>query len=815
MSASRFKKLLFVFLLLGNTLALFGQSEPEAAKDTTRRRTESISPGDIPMKAMELKIRTNEAILELITDEAILRLKEKNRKTLAAIDAGLIKYVGASEAAKNIRYLENRRIELIQEKRKIDLLQEEFVDVIGYLDAFKQKLTREARIWKNTKRKVERDSLITVVPVKIDETLFYIDSTLVLISQKSNAVMEILERTIEKGVEIDAEIESTKALIVSRQNQAFQGDHLPFFRLDLVTDYGKELADSFTQLNLVDLVELKEYISSQGSSVVLTVLLFFTLLYLFVIIKRKVRFQESGYGYFYKNMLFRVLSHQISATIVLTLFCTLFIFPDRPVIFREISYYVIAFPLIHILSALLDKKYHLYLYAFGVLVVFYMLVLLISSESVSYRILLLFISAAEITLLALFLMRFETKHELGKTQRRIIYSFVILHLALACVGLISNIAGRVILTEIVLGAVFYNIFYGLVFFITAMLFNGLVATGIDTSRGQRVNVFRLYGEKIKKNNIYLLNFLAIILWIFLMLKNFRIDEYVYNGFVSVITNKISIGFASFSLDSILIFFLVIYVSILISNMLRMLLEEDVLNRFSLSKGLPHTIAMLIKYSLITAGFFLAVNAAGIPLDKLTIILGAMSVGIGFGLQNIFNNLVSGLILLFERPIQLGDTVEVGQLTGNVKSIGLRSSNVITFQGAEVIVPNGQLISNEVINWTLSDQKRRIELAVGVSYDSDPKLVHRLLMDILNAHEELVKDPEPLVFFTALGESSLDFALLFWVADYNHGRRIKSEILFSIFEVFKENNIEIPFPQRDIHVRSVDKDIVLRKEEGAL
>ena len=225
--------------------------------------------------------------------------------------------------------------------------------------------------------------------------------------------------------------------------------------------------------------------------------------------------------------------------------------------------------------------------------------------------------------------------------------------------------------------------------------------------------------------------------------------------------------------------------------------------------------MLIQYSLITAGFFLAVNAAGIPLDKLTIILGAMSVGIGFGLQNIFNNLVSGLILLFERPIQLGDTVEVGQLTGNVKSIGLRSSNIITFQGAEVIVPNGQLISNEVINWTLSDQKRRVELNVGVSYESDPKLVHRLLMDILNEHTELVKDPEPLVFFNALGESSLDFTLLFWVSDYIHGRRIKSEILFSVFEVFKNNNIEIPFPQRDIHVRSVDKEIVARREEGKL
>jgi small-conductance mechanosensitive channel len=195
------------------------------------------------------------------------------------------------------------------------------------------------------------------------------------------------------------------------------------------------------------------------------------------------------------------------------------------------------------------------------------------------------------------------------------------------------------------------------------------------------------------------------------------------------------------------------------------------------------------------------------MDKLTIILGAMSVGIGFGLQNIFNNLVSGLILLFERPIQLGDTVQVGQLTGNVKTIGLRSSNITTFDGAEVIVPNGQLISNEVINWTLSDQKRRIELVVGVAYNSDPELVYRLLSGILNDHAELVKDPGPAVFFSGLGESSLDFTLLFWLSDYIHSRRIKSEILFSVFRILKENNIEIPFPQRDLHLRSVDGKIL--------
>jgi small-conductance mechanosensitive channel len=151
-------------------------------------------------------------------------------------------------------------------------------------------------------------------------------------------------------------------------------------------------------------------------------------------------------------------------------------------------------------------------------------------------------------------------------------------------------------------------------------------------------------------------------------------------------------------------------------------------------------------------------------------------------------------------------VQVGQLTGNVKSIDLRSSNIQTFDGAEVIVPNGQLVSNEVINWTLSDKRRRIEIMVGVGYESDPPFVHQLLSEILKNHPEVLDEPEPLVFFNGLGESSLDFVLLFWIGNYNEGRRIKSEVLFSVFSVLKENNVNIPFPQRDVHIRTVNGEV---------
>jgi small-conductance mechanosensitive channel len=197
------------------------------------------------------------------------------------------------------------------------------------------------------------------------------------------------------------------------------------------------------------------------------------------------------------------------------------------------------------------------------------------------------------------------------------------------------------------------------------------------------------------------------------------------------------------------------------------------------------------------------------MTNLTIILGAMSVGIGFGLQNIFNNLVSGLILLLERPIKIGDTIEVGPMVGVVKHIGIRASNVHTVDGAEIIVPNGNLISNEVINWTLTDKRRRIEVLVGVAYGSDPYKVQEIFIKIVSEHPDVVTDPKPNVLFNNFGDSSLDFRLLFWTDNFDEWIRRRSEIIFKIFDALKEAGIEIPFPQRVLHIRSTDPDMEIK------
>jgi len=194
-------------------------------------------------------------------------------------------------------------------------------------------------------------------------------------------------------------------------------------------------------------------------------------------------------------------------------------------------------------------------------------------------------------------------------------------------------------------------------------------------------------------------------------------------------------------------------------------------------------------------------------SRVALFAGAFSVGIGFGLQNVVNNFVSGLILLFERPIQIGDMVEVGGLLGEVRRIGARSSTVRTVDGAEVIVPNSNLISEQVVNWTLSDRRRRIIVDVGVAYGSDPETVLGILRSVAEANSSVLDEPAPEALFQEFGDSALNFRLRAWIPRFEESFEINSRLCVAINDALRDAGIAIPFPQRDLHVRSVESDVI--------
>jgi small-conductance mechanosensitive channel len=248
---------------------------------------------------------------------------------------------------------------------------------------------------------------------------------------------------------------------------------------------------------------------------------------------------------------------------------------------------------------------------------------------------------------------------------------------------------------------------------------------------------------------------------------------------------------------------------MVSGVTRRVMEHRVLVRTSLNAGQQYAFAQITAYLVFLFGLLIGLQWAGVNLSSLVILGGAIGIGVGFGLQNIANNFVSGIILLMERPIQVGDRVEVGDTNGDVVRIAARSTWIRTNDNVVMIIPNSEFINSHVTNWTANDRQVRFPVPLGVSYGSDPEVVRDVLMEVANSHPDVLAVPPPEVLFTGFGDSSLNFVLNVWtITRVQYPKILASEIYFMLFKAFKEHGIEIPFPQRDLHVKSVSVPIPL-------
>ena len=241
----------------------------------------------------------------------------------------------------------------------------------------------------------------------------------------------------------------------------------------------------------------------------------------------------------------------------------------------------------------------------------------------------------------------------------------------------------------------------------------------------------------------------------------------------------------------------IWAAFLLSRFVRFALEEDIYPRLPMGRGLPYAISSLLHYVILLLGFLVAIATMGVDVNRLTLLTGAFGVGVGFGLQTIVNNFISGLILLLERPIQVGDAIQMGDLDGEVRRIGIRSTTVYTGRGAVVIVPNATLISSNLTNWTLRDRIRRLDLSVGVAYGTDPQRVIAALADAAASVSGVLGRPGPVALFEGFGESALKFELRAWTDRFDEWGAVRSRIAVTVNERLKSEGIAMPFPQRDI------------------
>jgi small-conductance mechanosensitive channel len=256
-----------------------------------------------------------------------------------------------------------------------------------------------------------------------------------------------------------------------------------------------------------------------------------------------------------------------------------------------------------------------------------------------------------------------------------------------------------------------------------------------------------------------------------------------------------------TLVSLIMFVLVIGAFGLLARFLRRVLVAKLLSRLEIEEGTRYNLMRLTQYVVMIIGVIVAFQFIGIDLSGLAVIFGLLSVGIGFGLQNITSNFVAGLILLFERPIKVGDRVTVGDTEGDVMEINIRSTTIRSLQNIAIIVPNSEFVSSTVINWSHGDTKVRLEVEVGVSYSSDLDIVLRTLQEVAEENPEVLRSPAPEVLHRGFGDSSWNMQLRAWINSPKRYHQVRSALHCAIVRKFRENGIEIPFPQRDLHVRS--------------
>jgi len=503
----------------------------------------------------------------------------------------------------------------------------------------------------------------------------------------------------------------------------------------------------------------------------------------------------------------KTLTRPFSAWLLLTIMGLLILQLSGPLIRVQLLLLLAWLPVMRLQPQHVHDGIGRWMYLTAVFYVINLLAFLLSQNPLLFRLTVLFNGLLMLGTLAWLLYRSRTALK-ARTGRQLLLLRIIIGVgtAVMLVAVVSNLIGNVTLAAMLTDAVLDTAYMGLFLF----------AVG-NVVRAFSRFLFRGTAEKLKSRTQHagglmevmsgLFNFALVALWLYGALTVFRIYRPLMALVHSISSFAIEFGNISITIGSIVLFGVSVYLSFWLAKTIRGVLSEDILPNMELPRGVANSISSLSYYALLVSGLMVALAAAGFHISQLALILGALSVGIGLGLQDVVKNFVSGLILMVERPVQPGDIVEVSNTTGKVRDIGMRATTLTTFEGADVIVPNGMLLSEKMINWTLSSDNRRIDISIGVSYAADPKHVLDVLMTVANKARGVTHNPPPTVVFTGFGPNSLDFSVRAWTDNYDDAIFIRSALAVDIHAALTEAGIAIPFPQRDLHLRSVDPDIL--------
>jgi len=773
-----------------------GESAPSAAPEA---EPTAIPIGDIGAgsEAIESWAREVEAELDSEPEERIGALLERTALEISKRQTSLEEIPGGPAPG---RALSAARAGWDELDRVLAGAQEELERAAeGFERRIGEARDRSAR-WKLTADGARGEDVPASVLRGVRQVLTRIDDLRKRIEKGRNGVLALEQRVLLQRRKVDAGLDRVVAMRGELRRRLIERDQPPLWSLRPVADAGGELrrlAGTFDK----SASAVRDYADQNRDHLLVQLGLIVLLIWAAArgrpTLRRVCGDAEGGSD---------VLTHPIAAGLLAGLAPVRAFNPDAPPAFLSLVGAVALGPWLRVLSAVLPRSLQIPLRWLAVLVLIDFAREALGSLPLLARLLLILELGLGAAVAASLRRpgRLTLVAELGGGAWR---RFLALWLRVAqlafLVGIPAAVLGYAELGNLLAGAPVLGSFIGTLLLVVVLVLELLLRALVESGSLDGIHVIRMHHRPLLRGVTWLLRAGGTAAWLYLFLDFTTLGDPLWPAIGRFLDAPIGYGSVSLTPGGALAFVLALWGSWLLARLLAMLLETEVFPRLRLPPGIPFALATFTRYAVLFAGLVIALGLIGFSLDRVTILLGALGVGLGFGLQNVVNNFVSGVILLFERPIRVGDRIQLDELVGDVTRIGMRSSRVRTLDGIDLIVPNADFISARVANWTLSDRARRVSLPVGVAYGTPPERVLALLERVARAHPEVLPSPAPEMLFLGFGDSSLDFELRVWT-DGLLLYRVKSDLAVATYDALQQAGIEIPFPQRDLHLRSVSQ-----------
>ena len=657
--------------------------------------------------------------------------------------------------------------------------------------------------WEATRASAGVSGLPPVVLTRVSGVLEKIQAAERAFAGPLNSQLQLSRRGQALQVQIDTALKEIDAAQANVERRLMSRDAPPLFAGgDTLMDAGGDELSVLKQRRDLERQFLLEYAEFHGVRLRILTVAAMVLLWLLLAASRRYRKQSLASRQLRADA--PILERPLSAWLLIVVVAFSYFEPDAPAIVRSVLVLLALVPVLRLLPAAEFAVVKRLPFFAAALYLLYKTNILFVGTHLFGRVHLILVGLLAILAVWYLLARLSAHSLQGKATGYSALTRGIGHLSMAAlvIGLGANVIGNVTLAAALTGGVINSGYAGLAIYAAAGVLRALLVQ-LTTSR----KATQSYEEAQRRLDFaqgltQLLRAIAFVTWLVLTLAGFRVLRPVADALRGVLDHPVAIGSVSVTLGGLLLFVACVVASFWVANAVRFVLRDEVLPHLTLPRGTANSIATLSYYGVVLVGLLVAMLVAGLEASQLTIVLGALGVGVGFGLQNVVNNFFSGLILMFERPIQPGDTVAISGVEGTVREIAMRATRVRTFDGADVFVPNGALLSANLTNWTLADVHRRFDVTTGVAYGSDMPKVFAVLMQAARTTAGVASTPEPLAIFTGFGNSSLDFMLRVWTHDNANWIAIRGALSLAVHDGLVNAGIEIPFPQRDLHLRSV-------------